>query len=297
MKKHVSVVLAALIPIGFGSLFGEVREGDSIDEMIEELGEPAANIVRGATIIYSYPEGFITTENGYVTVVSDGFYGDRNEFSRTKSSGESVVMDFRGPDGEESEAVDNDDLKGYWLENYAEVERMAAESGKPVILLFTGSDWCSWCQKLEGEIFSDDGFAAFASANWIWFKADFLQHSEVPEKLKAQNDELLERWNIEEYPTVIVADSSMAELGRTGYNGMIPLDYQLHLSGFLTAEPEEDKRISDLLRPYLGDGVADKIAEYEWLNRDTAGALTLSLQVLAGAILALFILRKVIRRS
>ena len=51
---------------------------------------------------------------------------------------------------------------------------MAKKTNKPIFALFTGSDWCIWCKRLEGEVLSQDEFLKYAGRKLILFKADFL---------------------------------------------------------------------------------------------------------------------------
>ncbi|MBP9006489.1 MAG: thioredoxin family protein, partial [Candidatus Syntrophosphaera sp.] len=47
---------------------------------------------------------------------------------------------------------------GTWLTDYNLALRLSKESGKPVLINFTGSDWCPWCFRLRDEVFSQDAF-------------------------------------------------------------------------------------------------------------------------------------------
>ncbi|MCZ6701991.1 MAG: thioredoxin family protein [Ignavibacteria bacterium] len=56
------------------------------------------------------------------------------------------------------------------------------EENKAVLVNFTGSDWCKWCFKLSGEVFSQDEFKEYAYENLILVKVDF-PHS-TPNQIK-----------------------------------------------------------------------------------------------------------------
>ncbi|HPH93730.1 MAG TPA: thioredoxin family protein, partial [Candidatus Cloacimonas sp.] len=60
---------------------------------------------------------------------------------------------------EEQERLDSSEKKlGVWLTDWNEAMKMSQSYARPVVVDFTGSDWCIWCQKLEEEVFSKDEF-------------------------------------------------------------------------------------------------------------------------------------------
>ncbi|MCF7708718.1 MAG: thioredoxin family protein [Verrucomicrobia bacterium] len=93
----------------------------------------------------------------------------------------------------------------------------AKEEGKLVLLDFTGSDWCPWCIKLENEIFQTDEFKAYAKQNLVLVKVDFPRRKAQSEGLKAKNRELMRKYDVEGFPTVVVLNSEAEGLGRLGY--------------------------------------------------------------------------------
>ncbi|MCC5829469.1 MAG: thioredoxin family protein [Phycisphaeraceae bacterium] len=67
-----------------------------------------------------------------------------------------------------------------WLESYDEAIKMARESGKPVMINFTGSDWCGWCIRLDREVFATSEFAKWSSDNVVLLKLDFPRRTPMP---------------------------------------------------------------------------------------------------------------------
>ena len=49
--------------------------------------------------------------------------------------------------------------EGYWYINAEKAFADAKKNNKSVLMNFTGSDWCGWCIKLEGEVFSKPAFS------------------------------------------------------------------------------------------------------------------------------------------
>lgn len=94
-----------------------------------------------------------------------------------------------------------------WLSDYEAAKKQAKEENKPILINFTGTDWCGWCIKIEKEIFSKDEFKAFAKENLILMEVDFPRKKEQPEELKAQNKKLDKDFAIEGYPTIYLIDA------------------------------------------------------------------------------------------
>lgn len=99
-----------------------------------------------------------------------------------------------------------------WLENFEQAKKLAAEKKLPMLVLFTGSDWCPTCIFMEKEVFSKKEFLNFAGKNLILMKADFPENRKLPENIKKQNDELAMKYALKGdsilYPTITIFDSN-----------------------------------------------------------------------------------------
>ena len=54
-----------------------------------------------------------------------------------------------------------------WKTNLEKTLSEAKETGKYILMDFTGSDWCGWCIKLDKEVFSKDDFKQFAEKHFV----------------------------------------------------------------------------------------------------------------------------------
>lgn len=104
-----------------------------------------------------------------------------------------------------------------WLTDPAKAKAEAAKSGKPILVDFTGSDWCGWCVKLKKEVFDTPEFAAWAKDKVVLLEIDFPRKKEQTPAEKAANRALAEQFAIEGYPTIVIANAQLKELGRLGY--------------------------------------------------------------------------------
>ena len=127
-------------------------------------------------------------------------------------------------------AVEGD---GGWLTDMDAARKLSAEKNLPILTLFTGSDWCIWCKRLEGEILSQDDFKSYASASLVLLKLDFPRKGEVSPEVKEKRRALAQEYQIQGFPTIVLLDAQGRELARTGYEKMTPAEYVEHLKKLL----------------------------------------------------------------
>lgn len=105
----------------------------------------------------------------------------------------------------------------------ASLEQILAEaksSGNPVLLEFTGSDWCPPCKMMYEQVFSTDTFKDYAKENLVFVKLDFPRSIEQSDEVKTRNRELQQKFGVRGYPTVILLDSEGQELAQNvGFMG------------------------------------------------------------------------------
>lgn len=105
-----------------------------------------------------------------------------------------------------------------WLTNYEEALRQGAATSKPIILFFTGSDWCSWCIKLEEESLNTPEFADLAGKEFVFLKLDYPLNRRPPPEIVIQNKKLKKEFDIQGYPTIVMIDGEKQQIiGRTPY--------------------------------------------------------------------------------
>ena len=117
-----------------------------------------------------------------------------------------------------------------WLTNEQEAYEAARVTRRPVLIFFTGSDWCVWCDAMEDEIFNTTEFARFADRNLVLLKLDFPKSYELPEAQMKQNRSLRKQYGVSGYPTVVVTDGQGKALGRMTYRAGGPHPFLGELS-------------------------------------------------------------------
>lgn len=128
-----------------------------------------------------------------------------------------------------------------WETDFEKASAAAKESGKHMLLDFTGSDWCGWCIKLDKEVFSHDAFKKYAEKNLVPVKLDFPRKSKQSDAEKKQNKELAKKHEIRGYPTIIVLSPEGELVGKTGYKKGGPEAYVKHLQELIAMKTAKEK--------------------------------------------------------
>lgn len=107
-----------------------------------------------------------------------------------------------------------------WSTDYQASLEKAASAKKPVLLEFTGSDWCPPCIKQNKDVFEQAAFLDFAKDKLVLVKLDFPRSKEQAADIKARNKDLATKYSVEGFPTVILLSPDGKELAReVGYSG------------------------------------------------------------------------------
>ena len=113
--------------------------------------------------------------------------------------------------------INKPDYDGKWLQDYTQGLKLARLYNKPLLLFFTGSDWCGYCEEMQKNIFKTEEFAQ-KSKDYILVELDYPRSFELPDKIKQQNEVILNAFNIQGFPTVVVEKSNGMPIGGVGYN-------------------------------------------------------------------------------
>ena len=122
-----------------------------------------------------------------------------------------------------------------WKYDFEEAQELAKEKDQNIVLLFTGSDWCPPCIKLERKIFSDVKFKEYADENFVWVKADFPKRKKnrLSSEQEKKNEVLASKYNRKMvFPVILVINQEGTVLGATGYRKMSPERYMKLLTTF-----------------------------------------------------------------
>lgn len=115
-----------------------------------------------------------------------------------------------------------------WNNSLEDAKAMAAKENKKILLVFSGSDWCAPCMKLEKTVWKSDVFKQEAESKWVLIKADFPKKkaNQLPAEQTEINKKLAEKYNKEgNFPLVVLLDEKGKVLGMTGFKNVSAEEY------------------------------------------------------------------------
>ena len=101
--------------------------------------------------------------------------------------------------------------------NFARSAELAKQNHRLLLLAFLGTDWSISSLKLDRQVFDQAEFTDNSKYNFLLCKLHFYQTQERAPEVVRQNEELAIKYNIREFPTVVVLSPDGKELGRLGY--------------------------------------------------------------------------------
>ncbi len=112
-----------------------------------------------------------------------------------------------------------------WHEDLNKAIEVSQKENKPLMLFFTGSDWCGWCIRLQKEVFFKPEFVQWAQKNVVLVELDFPRRKAQTPEIKSQNAQLQQQFQVRGYPTVWFVKAApnsagqvnLSQLGKTGY--------------------------------------------------------------------------------
>src|SRR5690625_1799213 len=117
-------------------------------------------------------------------------------------------------DGESAGAAADFD----WMTDYEAALARAEAEEKPILMNFTGSDWCPPCQLMQKEVFSTEEFREYAAENLVLLELDYPIKLEQSKEVVEQNKVLQGQFDIEVFPTFVILQPNGDEEKRTtGY--------------------------------------------------------------------------------
>jgi len=115
-----------------------------------------------------------------------------------------------------------------WKTNFDEVKTQALKENKNILLVFSGSDWCAPCMKLDKVVWKSDEFKSESEKYWVIYKADFPKKkaNQLTPELTEINNKLAEKYNKNgSFPLVVLLDKTAKVIGMTGFKNISASEY------------------------------------------------------------------------
>lgn len=112
-----------------------------------------------------------------------------------------------------------------WHTDIKKAIKLSEETKKPLLLFFTGSDWCGWCVRLQKEVLKTPEFEKWAKENVILVELDFPKRTKQAPELKQQNAELNRFFKVRGYPTIWFTNGNENSAGKISFEALGTVGY------------------------------------------------------------------------
>ena len=101
-------------------------------------------------------------------------------------------------------------LAGGIYTNLEEAKGEAEYYDQPILMVFSGSDWCKPCIRLQQQVFNDPKFEAFAEVNIVMCHIDMpRKKDDQSEEQQKHNTAMAEQYNTDgAFPKLLLLDAS-----------------------------------------------------------------------------------------
>lgn len=147
-----------------------------------------------------------------------------------------------------------------WLTDYDSALATATSTGRPVLTLFTGSDWCPHCKTLEHNVFGSDVFQAWARENVVLLMID-LPQAGISQAVRNERSQICINYGVRTFPSVLLLGPDGRKItAQTGYKGQSAGEWltsmQAHMPAPQVAQEEESSGETAKIHESLDAAVA-----------------------------------------
>lgn len=122
-----------------------------------------------------------------------------------------------------------------WLRDYDEAMAAAERSGRPVLTIFTGSDWCPHCITLEKKVLETPEFLAWAEDRVVLLMIDLPQQG-ISQAERTSRSRVCVKYGVRTFPnTVLIAPDGAKIMAQSGYHGQAPAAWMAALDKHVPA--------------------------------------------------------------
>ncbi|MEY3203845.1 MAG: Disulfide bond reductase DsbH precursor [Planctomycetota bacterium] len=146
-----------------------------------------------------------------------------------------------------------------WHSSYETALAAATDSGRPVLTVFTGSDWCVHCRHLEENVLHTATFKDWARDRVVLLMIDLPQQG-ISQQERQQRSQVCIKYGIRTFPSVLlIAPDGSKITAQSGYKGQTAATWVASLDGHVPqpavhqAEADREERVLSS----LDDAVAE----------------------------------------
>ncbi len=104
--------------------------------------------------------------------------------------------------------------------------KASKENNKPVLIFFSGSDWCHNCMKMDEKVVKTSLFSEKIESRTVFYQADFPQKNKQEKTTIKMNEELADAYNSSGiFPLLVLIDGDKSVLQKTTFVSSDPSFY------------------------------------------------------------------------
>lgn len=97
----------------------------------------------------------------------------------------------------------------HWETDFNTAKQIAQQENKPILMYFTGSDWCSPCKQLKADFFSSEKFKERANSIVLLMVDLPFRQDIITDEQRKKNKILIKKYNSDEsFPYLVGLNSS-----------------------------------------------------------------------------------------
>lgn len=124
----------------------------------------------------------------------------------------------------EKQGITKDEIVLDWQTDFKDALKKSKKEKKPVLIYFTGSDWCGPCKILDKNLFHSKKFKDMADKDLILYEANNPQNKDLVEAERMQeNYKLISKYKVKSYPTLVFVNHKGKMIGYK--KGLILTEY------------------------------------------------------------------------
>lgn len=124
-----------------------------------------------------------------------------------------------------------------WHTSYDAAMAEAEQSGRPLLVLFTGSDWCPHCRTLEKNVLQTATFRDWAEGRMVLLMID-LPRQGISEAVRVERSKVCIQYGIRSFPAVLLLGPDGSRLAeKRGYEGQTAASWVADMAQHLPAAP------------------------------------------------------------
>jgi thiol-disulfide isomerase/thioredoxin len=142
-----------------------------------------------------------------------------------------------------------------WLTSYEAAMESSRETGRPVLTIFTGSDWCPHCRTLEDNVLASDTFRDWAEGKVVLLMIDLPQHG-ISQAVRSERSQVCIKYGVRTFPSaLLIAPDGQKIALQTGYAGTPADAWIAHFDSHMPSLPQPDTASVSRVLPSLDKAV------------------------------------------